>query len=54
VAGPGQISGYNLANNAAATSDEVLAFTPENQKAAFDAVGPPTCRTTARSSPSRW
>lgn len=40
VAGPGQISGYNLANNAGATSDEVLAFTPENQKAAFDAVGP--------------
>jgi hypothetical protein len=39
VAGPGGVKGYNLANNASATSDEVLAFTPENQKAAFDAVG---------------
>lgn len=39
VAGPGNVSGYNLANNAAATSDQVLAFTPDNQKAAFDSVG---------------
>jgi hypothetical protein len=39
VAGPGQVSGYNMANNAGATSDQVLGFTPDNQKAAFDAVG---------------
>ncbi len=39
VAGPKSVLGYNLRNNAGATSDEVLAFTPENQQAAFDAVG---------------
>ncbi|MEO8030913.1 MAG: HmuY family protein [Gemmatimonadota bacterium] len=39
VAGPGGVSGYNLANNAGATNQQVLAFTPENQKAAFDAIG---------------
>ncbi len=39
VAGPGGVSGYNLANNAGATSDQILAMTPDNQKAAFDAVG---------------
>ena len=39
VAGPGGVSGYNLANNAGATSEQVLAMTPDNQKAAFDAVG---------------
>lgn len=39
VAGPGGVSGFNLANNAGATSQQVLAFTPANQKAAFDAVG---------------
>ena len=38
VAGAGSVTGFNLANNAAATNDEVLAFTPENQKPAFDAV----------------
>ncbi len=39
VAGPGGVSGYNMANNAGATTQQVLAFTPDNQKAAFDAVG---------------
>ena len=39
VAGPGGVSGYNMANNAGATNQEILAFTPDNQKAAFDAIG---------------
>jgi len=42
VVGPKGLSGYNLANNAAATAAQVLAFTPANQKPAFDAVTPAT------------
>ena len=38
VLGPKGLSGANLANNAAATAAQVLAFTPANQKPAFDAV----------------
>jgi hypothetical protein len=38
VVGAKGVAGYNLANNADATPAEVLAFTPANQKAAFDAV----------------
>ena len=38
AAGPGDVAGFNLANNAGATSGEVLAFTPANQLPAFDAV----------------
>jgi hypothetical protein len=37
--GPKGVSGYNLANNAAATPQQMLAFTPENQRAGFEAVG---------------
>lgn len=37
--GPKGVSGFNLANNAAASPQQMLAFTPENQKAAFEAVG---------------
>lgn len=36
--GPKDVSGFNLANNATATAQQVLAFTPENQAAAFGAV----------------
>lgn len=36
--GPKGVSGYNLANNATATPPQILAFTPVNQKPAFDAV----------------
>lgn len=32
------VLGYTLANNASATSTEVLAFTPTNTRAAFDAI----------------
>lgn len=39
VAGPKGVSAFNLENNADATDEEILAFTPENQQAAFDAVG---------------
>ena len=39
VAGPKGVAGYNLANNANATTQEILAFTPANQKPAFDAIG---------------
>ena len=39
VVGPNGVSGYNLANNAAATPQQILGFTPENQKAAFETVG---------------
>ena len=38
VAGPGGVAGYSLANNANATSDDVVAFTPTDGEAAFDAV----------------
>ncbi len=38
VAGPKNVLGYNLKNNAAATDAQVLAFTPESQLAAFEAV----------------
>ncbi|HEV8197552.1 MAG TPA: HmuY family protein [Gemmatimonadales bacterium] len=37
--GPKNVSGFNLANNAAATPQQILAFTPDNQQAAFAAVG---------------
>jgi len=40
VAGPKGLTGVNLANNENATTEQILAFTAENQKAAFDAVGP--------------
>jgi len=39
ISGAGTVAGYNLANNATATTAQVLAFTPENQLAAFEAVG---------------
>jgi hypothetical protein len=39
VAGAGSVTGFNLANNASATNEEILAFTPANQQAAYDAVG---------------
>jgi len=39
VSGPNNVTGFNLANNAGATPAQVLAFTPDNQKPAFDAVG---------------
>lgn len=38
LAGPKGVSGYNLANNVSATPAQIIAFTPDNQKAAFDAV----------------
>jgi hypothetical protein len=38
VAGPKSVLGYSLENNADATDEQVLAFTPENQLAAFEAV----------------
>jgi hypothetical protein len=38
VAGTKGVLGYNLANNAAADTAEILAFTPANQLAAFQAV----------------
>lgn len=37
--GPKGVAGYNLANNASATAQQVLAFTPENQLPAFQAFG---------------
>jgi hypothetical protein len=39
VVGPKGVSGYNLANNATDTPQQILGFTPDNQKAAFEAVG---------------
>lgn len=39
AAGPKGVAGFNLENNASATAQQVLAFTPDNQKAAFEAVG---------------
>lgn len=38
VAGPGGVTGFNVGNHAAATSDEVLAFTPATGDAAFESV----------------
>ncbi len=38
VAGTKGVLGYNMANNASATPAQVLAFTADNQKPAFDAV----------------
>jgi hypothetical protein len=38
VAGPGEVSGANLENNADATAEEVVAFTVADGEAAFDAV----------------
>ena len=38
AAGPGGVSGFCVCNNAGASDAEVLAMTPENQLAAFDAV----------------
>jgi len=37
--GPKGVAGFNLANNFSATTQQILAFTPENQKTAFEAVG---------------
>ena len=39
LGGPKGVSGYNLANNAQKSTDEILTYTPENQRAAFDAIG---------------
>jgi len=39
VAGPKGVKGYNLANNAAADTNTILGFTPDNQLPAFLAVG---------------
>lgn len=36
--GPKGVSGFNLANNAGATPAQILSYTPENQRAAFEAV----------------
>jgi hypothetical protein len=38
VSGPGQVTGANLENNVGATPEEILAFTPENTEAEFDAI----------------
>lgn len=38
VAGGKGVVGYNLENNEAATDEQVLGFTPENQLAAFEAI----------------
>lgn len=39
VAGPKGVLGFNLANNATADTATILGFTPDNQLAAFQAVG---------------
>jgi hypothetical protein len=39
VAGPKGVLGFNLANNATADTATILGFTPENQLAAFQAIG---------------
>ncbi len=36
--GPKGVSGFDLANNVSATPQQVLAFTPENQRSAFEAI----------------
>jgi hypothetical protein len=38
VAGPGGVAGFNVANNAGASEEEVIAFTPEDAEDAFVAV----------------
>jgi hypothetical protein len=38
VAGPGGVAGFGLSNNADATADEVVGYTPADGEAAFDAV----------------
>jgi len=38
VAGGGDVAGFNLANNAEATSDEVIAFTTDDADAAWESV----------------
>ncbi len=38
VAGPGDVGGFNVENNAGATEEEVLAFTPSDAEDAFVAV----------------
>ncbi|MHB1330253.1 MAG: HmuY family protein [Gemmatimonadales bacterium] len=40
ISGPKGLTGVNLANNENATNEQILAFTADNQKAAFDAIGP--------------
>ena len=37
VSGPGSVSGYNLGNNASSSADQVIALTPEDGEAAFQA-----------------
>ncbi len=39
-AGPGDVSAFCLCQNAAATNAELALMTPDNQRAAFDSVGP--------------
>ena len=39
VSGTKGVTAYNLANNADKTAAEILTYTPENQQAAFDAIG---------------
>ncbi len=39
ISGPKGLTGFNLANNENATNEQILGFTAENQKAAFDAIG---------------
>ena len=38
ISGPGSVAGYNTRNNAGATGEEVTALTPEDGRAAFEAV----------------
>lgn len=38
VSGPGSVSGYNLGNNASSSAEQVVALTPEEGEAAFQAV----------------
>ncbi len=40
ISGSKGLTGANLANNENATTEQILGFTAENQKAAFDAIGP--------------
>ncbi|MCY3705717.1 MAG: HmuY family protein [Gammaproteobacteria bacterium] len=37
VSGPGSVSGYNLGNNASSSADQIIALTPEDGEAAFQA-----------------
>lgn len=38
VSGPGSVSGHSLGNNASSSADQVVALTPEDGEAAFQAV----------------